>query len=167
MDINPKLAICAGIGFITEKNESNFEFTDQVPLDPINFHTVSTEPKVSAVLLKFGTYYTIPLIRGINLFLNGGINYYSSKVSLYKSHGFHAEIDLSPYFKEDKYDVSSSNFGFYGGTGLSRAFVFLRRSLPVAQRAGELRVDSARGYELQCSGDRLGNRGITRSHHPR
>jgi opacity protein-like surface antigen len=117
LDISPKFAISAGIGFITEKNESNFQFTDQVPSEPINFHTISTEPKVSATLLKLGTYYTIPLIRRVNLFLNGGINYYFSKVSLYKSHGFHAEIDLSPYFKEDKYDVSSNNFGLYGGMG--------------------------------------------------
>jgi opacity protein-like surface antigen len=117
LDIGPKFAISAGIELITEKNESNFEFTDQVPLDPINFHTITTEPNISAVLLKLGTYYTIPLVSRFNLFLNGGVNYYFSKVSLYKFHRFHEEIDLNPYGKEENYDVNSKNFGFYGGMG--------------------------------------------------
>jgi opacity protein-like surface antigen len=118
LDISSKLAISAGIGFISQKNEGNFEFIDPFPFSGQAYtHIISTEPKASAVLLKLGSYYKIPIISGINLFLSGGINYYFSKVSLYKSHEFGRGLFLGSQIKEENYEVSSNNFGLYGGMG--------------------------------------------------
>jgi len=127
LDVSSKFAIGVGIEEISEKNESRFEFTDPFPLyNMVNFHTISTKSEVSTVNLKLGTYYTIPLLRRINLILNGGIDYYISKASLYKYHkidptGFF--IPEWPYEKEEKYDISAGRFGFHGGIGFEYRIV--------------------------------------------
>lgn len=116
--VSSKFAIGVGIEKISEKNESRFEFTDPFPFnDRDNFHTISTKSEVSAVNLKLGTYYTIPLVRRINLILNGGIDYYISKASLYKYHKCYPEVFIWPYEKEEEYDISAGRFGFHGGIG--------------------------------------------------
>jgi hypothetical protein len=118
LDVSSKFAIGVGIEKISEKNESLLEFTDPFPIHGGDlFHTISTKPEVSAVNLKLGTYYTIPLVRRINLILNGGIDYYISKASFYRYHEFHPEIFIWPYEKEEEYDINARRFGFHGGIG--------------------------------------------------
>ena len=121
LDVSSKFAIGVGIEKISEKNESRFEFTDPFPFHDMDlFHTISTKPEVSAVNLKLGTYYTIPLVRRINLILNGGIDYYISKASFYRYHELSPELGIPeywPYVKEEQYDVSSNGLGFHGGIG--------------------------------------------------
>ncbi len=121
LDVSSKFAIGVGIEEISEKNESRFKFTPiSIPIygSMVNFHTIKSE--VSVVNLKLGTYYTIPLLRRINLILNGGIDYYISKASLYKYHKIYATgfgIPEWPYEKEEEYDISAGRFGFHGGIG--------------------------------------------------
>lgn len=118
LDVSSKFAIGVGIEKISEKNESRFEFTDPFPIhDRDLFHTISTKSEVSAVNLKLGTYYTIPLVRRINLILNGGIDYYNSEISLYKFHEFLPEVYIWRPYKEEEYNMSSKGFGFHGGIG--------------------------------------------------
>ncbi len=93
LDISSKFAIGFGIEGISEKNESRFEFTDPVPYYGAEMvHIISTKPEASAVNLKLGTYYTIPLVGRIYFILNGGIDYYISKASFYRYY------ELSPYW---------------------------------------------------------------------
>ncbi|NIO48362.1 MAG: hypothetical protein GTN73_02825 [Candidatus Aminicenantes bacterium] len=119
LDASSKFAIGVGIEKISEKNESRFEFTDPFPIHDMDlFHTISTESEVSAVNLKLGTYYTIPLVRRINLILNGGVDYYISKASLYKYHEFQPEFFIWPFEPEEwEYDINARRFGFHGGIG--------------------------------------------------
>jgi len=123
LDVSSKFAIGFGIEKISEKNESRFEFTDPFPYDMDSFHIISTKPEVSAVNLKLGTYYTIPLVRRIYLILNGGIDYYISKASFYRYHEIRPEVYIWPYEKEEKYDISAGRFGFHGGIGFEYRIV--------------------------------------------
>jgi opacity protein-like surface antigen len=119
-DISSKFALSAGIGYIYGDKESYFEFRGPFP-----FHGSSNYPqryiifpKIKAIPLKLGFYYTMPLRSRINFFFDAGISYYFSKASLYKDHLCSTGLLLPTYTKEEKYDLNANNFGFHGGIGL-------------------------------------------------
>lgn len=120
LDISPKFAISLGIGYMSEKNKSYFEYTGPFPFQA-QFEAKQNyfiKPKVKTIPLKLGIYYTLPLSSRINLMLNSGLGYYFSRASLYTCHwssnygGY-----LVIYTKEENYDVSSNGPGFHGGIG--------------------------------------------------
>jgi opacity protein-like surface antigen len=119
LDISSKFAISIGIGYISGKNKSIFEYHGPYPF-PTWFeanHNYFFKPKIKTIPLKLGIYYTIPLISRIHLFLNGGLGYYFSKASLYKHH-LGSNVGWAViYTKEEKYDVSANSLGFHGGIG--------------------------------------------------
>lgn len=122
LDVSSKFAIGVGIEYLSEKDESHFEFADPYPFyyDVENIHSISTKPDVSAVRLRLGYYYNIPLVRRINIFLNSGLDYYFSKASLYKYQKIEAgfiHIPESQWQKKDQYDVKTNGLGFHGGIG--------------------------------------------------
>jgi opacity protein-like surface antigen len=121
-DLNSKFALSAGIGYIYGKNKIIFSFVGPFPFDTRVFpnkqdYVISLE--IKNVPLELGIYYTLPFHSRINLFLNGGLGYYFSKVILYKCH-YSASYGLLMvyYSKEEKFELNSKSFGFYGGIGL-------------------------------------------------
>ena len=120
LDISPKFAVSVGIGYMSEKTKSYFEYTGPFPFQALfeakqNYFIKS---KVKTIPLKLGIYYTLALSSRINLILNSGLGYYFSKASLYKCHW---SSNYGGYFvihtKEENYDVSSNGLGFHGGIG--------------------------------------------------
>ena len=120
LDISSKFAVSVGVGYMSEKNKSYFEYTGPFPFQALfeGKQNYFIKPKVKTIPLKLGIHYTLPLSSRINLFLNGGLGYYFSKASLYKSHW---SSNYGGYFviytKEENYDISSNGLGFHGGIG--------------------------------------------------
>lgn len=119
-NVNSKFAVSVGVGYMSEKNKSYFEYTGPFPFQALfeGKQNYFIKPKVKTIPLKLGIHYTLPLSSRINLFLNGGLGYYFSKASLYKCHwssnygGY-----LVIHTKEENYDISSNGLGFHGGIG--------------------------------------------------
>jgi len=120
LDISSKFAVSVGIGYMSEKNKSFFEYTGPFPFRALfeGKQNYFIKPKIKTIPLKLGIHYTLPLSSRINLFLNGGLGYYFSKASLYKCHW---SSNYGGYFvihtKEENYDISSNGLGFHGGIG--------------------------------------------------
>jgi len=119
-DISSKFAIGIGIGFMTGKNKTYFEYEGPFPFHtPWEFgQSYFLKPKVKTIPFKLKIYYLLPISVRANFFLNVGSGYYFSKASLYKCHWSSAYAGWWViYTKEEKYDVSSNGFGFHGGIG--------------------------------------------------
>jgi hypothetical protein len=115
-DISSRFAINIGIEQTHGKKESGFQYIEVNPYDPNakdlnNYYIIQ---KVSAFPLKLGSYYSLPIISRINLFLNGGLGYYFSKCSLMIDTLTYPGIPESTWAI---YDVSSRGFGLHGGIG--------------------------------------------------
>lgn len=155
LDVSSKFAIGFGIEGISDKNESRFEFKDPWPwiagIDGLESypHTISTQPEVSAVNFKLGTYYTIPLVRRIYLFLDGGIDYYISKAHLHKYHKILGPISIydSLILKEEDYDVTANGLGFHGGIGFEYK-ILDDLSLVLGFQGRYARIKNLKGTEM-------------------
>lgn len=131
LDISSKFAVGVGIGYISGKNESNFQTVGIFPFStqmyipeispPGDLFEFVVESKVETIPIKLGIYYTIPLGSRINIFLKSGLDYYFSKCFIYKYNEI-ISLDhtvLIPEFYEisNKYDMRGSGLGFHGGLG--------------------------------------------------
>ena len=130
LDISSKFAVGVGIGYISGKNESNFQTVGAFPFDQLFIPEIGpsyalfefvVESKVETIPIKLGIYYTIPLGSRINIFLKSGLDYYFSKCFIYKYNEI-ISLDravLIPEFYEisNKYDMRGNGLGFNGGLG--------------------------------------------------
>jgi hypothetical protein len=119
-DISTKFSLSLGIGYISGKNKSYYEYTGPFPFQTWNQakQNYFIKPRFKTIPLKLGIYYNLPIFSRIRLFLNSGLGYYFSKASLYKCHWSCAwgGYDII-YTKEEIYDVSSNGLGLHGGIG--------------------------------------------------
>jgi len=125
-NISSKLAFSVDIGYISMENRSVLEFEGPFPFYiPVNNnHYFVMSPKIEAVPIKSGIYYIISSRSKTNFFLNVGIGYYFSKVSLYKQHVTpNYGADFTVYTKEEKYELAANGLGFHGGIGLEYKLV--------------------------------------------
>jgi hypothetical protein len=138
-DISSRFAISIGIGQTHGKKESAFQYIEVAPFDPNAkwLHSYYIIQKVSVLPLKLGSYYSLPLISRINLFLNGGLGYYFSKCSLL------IESHVDPGIPEPTsvtYDLSSRGFGLYGGFGFEFKIInFLTLGLEIQGRYAKIK----------------------------
>jgi hypothetical protein len=123
--VSPRLSIGLGSGYISGSNKSDFQTVGVFPFtSPVwtpNLMRFTIEPKVKAIPIRLGIYYSLPFASRANVLLVGGIAYYFAKGILSKynlnvilcepSIPEHPEISTS-------YDVSGSGFGVHGGIGL-------------------------------------------------
>ncbi len=120
IDLNSKFGIGLSIGIISGECKSKFTYKGPFPLTswPSANQSYFFKHAASAIPIKLGGYYTLPLNSKFNLFLNVGLGYYFAKSSFYKHH---LSSSFGPacmiYTKNEKYDLSSKGFGFYGGVG--------------------------------------------------
>jgi len=111
LDLSSRFAVDVGMGFMSEKKESGFDFTENVP--PYIFYRhyyIEQEIKVLPLILK--SHYSVLSSSRVHLFLNFGLAYYFSKYSLiiYES----LPIMPSPVV----YSIKSRGPGLTGGIGL-------------------------------------------------
>jgi len=131
LDISSKFAVGVGIGYISGKNESNFQTVGIFPFPtpgqiyilgpPGDLFEFVVESKVETIPIKLGIYYTIPLGSRINIFLKSGLDYYFSKCFIYK-YNLISSLDWTGFFPgiyeiSNKYDMRCNGLGFHGGFG--------------------------------------------------
>ena len=122
LDINSKLSIGIGIGYLSRNNKSDFQtvsfFNGTTPIFYLNDFILESE--VKTIPLKTGIYLTLPVLPRVNLVLNGGLDYFFSDVYLYKYHMFEDLRDdaILPVQRYDDYKVNSDFFGYHGSIGL-------------------------------------------------
>jgi hypothetical protein len=125
-NLSSKLALSVDIGYISKKNRSVLEFEGPFPfyIPFNNRHYFVMSPKIEAMPIKSGIYYTISSRSKTNFFINIGIGYYFSKVYLYKQHvtpSYGPEAIV--YTKEEKYELTANGLGLHSGIGLEYKLV--------------------------------------------
>lgn len=125
-NISSKLALNADIGYLSIENRSVLEFEGPfpfyIPVD--NYHCFVIVSKIDVIPVKLGVCYTISSNSKTNFFLNFGMGYYFSNVSLFKSHSTpNYGYDFTVYSKEEKYELAANGLGFKGGIGLEYKLV--------------------------------------------
>jgi hypothetical protein len=115
--LTPRFGISFGSGYIYGKKGKDVNKI-------IIGQTFTDEVKVSAIPLKLGVYYSLPLSSQARLFLNGGLGYYFAKWSeAYRN-------EWSGGWLSTDQKAKASGIGFYGGVGFELnlvsniAFVF-------------------------------------------
>ena len=103
--LTPRFGISFGSGYIYgEKgvDENEIAFMGQ---------TFSDGMKVSAIPVRLGVYYYLPLSSRIRFFLNGGVGYYFAKWS----ETYRNEIPVGVIARDQK--AKANGVGFHGGVG--------------------------------------------------
>ncbi len=124
--ISPRLDLALGTGYISGSRKDDFQTVGRFPIffqfdaDDV-LYEFDIEPKVRAIPLKLGLYYSWALTPRIDLLLNAGSGLYFSKAALIKSNDIHYlnanTIPEMPYVISQD-DVSGTGLGFHGGIGL-------------------------------------------------
>jgi len=123
--ISPRLTVGIGTEYISGSKKSDFQTVGIFPFTSSTWtpHLLrfTIEPKIKAIPVKLGVYYSLPFRSRINFLLHGGIGYYFSKGFLSK-HNLTRCLDeiIIPEQPEifTSYDVSANGFGVHGGIGL-------------------------------------------------
>jgi hypothetical protein len=102
--LTPRFGISFGSGYILGKKGKDVNKI-------IIGQTFTDEVKVSAIPVKLGVYYSLPLSSQARFFLNGGVGYYFAKWSeAYRN-------EWSGGFFSSDQKAKASGIGFYGGVG--------------------------------------------------
>ncbi len=111
LDLSSRFAVDVGMGFMSEKKESGFDFTENVP--PYIFYrhySIEQEIKVLPLILK--SHYSALSSSRVHLSLNFGLAYYFSKCSLI----IYESLPVMP--PPVVYSIKSRGPGLTGGIGL-------------------------------------------------
>jgi hypothetical protein len=103
--LTPRFGISLGSGYILGKKGKD------VNKIIIGGQTFTEEVKVSAIPVKLGVYYSLPLSSQTRFFLNGGVGYYFAKWS----DAYRNEWTGNWWTKDQK--ARASGIGFHGGVG--------------------------------------------------
>ena len=121
LDIIPKLAVGVGLGRVSTKSKSDFEFVGPFPfLSPYMYdQKYSINSKINSIPLKLGVYYTFLNTSAISISINSGIDFYFSEASFFRYHysngsGAYQVI----YTKEERYKMTSKGIGLHTGFGI-------------------------------------------------
>jgi len=124
--ISSRFDLALGTGYISGSRKDDFQTAGRFPIffqfdaDDV-LYEFDIEPKVRAIPLKLGLYYSRALTPRIDLLLNGGLGLHFSKVNLVKRNDIHYlnanTIPEMPYVVS-QYDVRGTGLGFQGGVGL-------------------------------------------------
>jgi opacity protein-like surface antigen len=103
--LNPRFGISLGSGYIYGKKGKD------VNKIIIGGQTFTKEVKVSAVPVKLGVYYSLPLSSRAQFFINGGVGYYFAKWSdAYRN-------EWTGNWWITNQNAKASGIGFHGGVG--------------------------------------------------
>jgi opacity protein-like surface antigen len=125
IEVSPRLAIGLGTGYISGSNKSDFQTVGIFPFTSPTWtpHLLrfTIEPKVRAIPVRLGIYYSLPFASRANFLLHGGLGYYFSNGILSK---YNSIVSLDEIIIPEQpeisasYDVSGRGFGVHGGIGL-------------------------------------------------
>lgn len=106
INLTPQISIGFGTGYIQGAKTS--EITVRVPIE-IEARIYTYKPKISAVPIKLGVFYILPMSELTNVVINAGIGFYITKYS----------YDYLPGGPGNKIaqTASAKGFGFHGGVG--------------------------------------------------
>ena len=155
LDISSKFAVGVGIGYISGKNESDFQTVGVFPFpigliyipeigQPGDLFEFVVESKVETIPIKLGIYYTIPLGSRINIFLKSGLDYYFSKCFIYKYNeiiSLDRTVLITEFYEiSNKYDMRGNGLGFNGGLGFEyKISNFLALVLEIQKRYARMK----------------------------
>ncbi|NIM89958.1 MAG: SH3 domain-containing protein [Candidatus Aminicenantes bacterium] len=107
----PELGIALGAGYMQVSKESNVKVSTFFGTEEI-----SATPRISAIPITLGVYFTPPLGSGVNLILSAGAGYYIGQMSW--------EREVSDIFGEftDTWKTNKGTLGFQGSLGFEFAF---------------------------------------------
>jgi len=120
LDINSKMSIGIGIGYLSRNNKSDFQTVSFFPEPPrFSLNDFILESEVKTIPLKAGIYLTLPVHPRANLVLGGGLDYFFSDVYLLIDRRLEnlGEVILQSY-RYNEYKVNSDFFGYHGSIGL-------------------------------------------------
>jgi opacity protein-like surface antigen len=109
INFTPQIGIGLGIGYIQASKTSEVTFTNGTE------GTWTNKPKIKALPIRAGIYYTFPMSDMMNFVINAGGELYMAKV-YYKWH-----LEEDGYWEEINAEASSTGFGFHGGLGFEFA----------------------------------------------
>jgi len=108
INLTPRVGIGFGAGYIQGAKIS--ELTVRFPEGPEA--SFATKPKISAIPIRVGVFYTLPVSEMVNVVFNAGAGLYLAKYSYYfLSEGAWSGNTITQ-------TTSAKGFGFHGGVGL-------------------------------------------------
>ena len=102
---NPNIGIGLGAGYIQGAKTSELTFTNGYE------GTFTNKSKISAIPIKLGFFFTLPMSNETSFFFNVGVGYYLSKYS------FEMNYEENGYQEDMIQEASGNGFGFHGGMG--------------------------------------------------
>jgi len=107
----PELGIALGAGYLQVSKESTVEVSMFFGSEDI-----TVNPKISAIPITLGVYFTPPLGSGVNLILSAGAGYYIGQMSW--------EREVSGFLSDftDTWKTTKGTLGFQGSLGFEFAF---------------------------------------------
>lgn len=110
LNLTKNIGIGIGVGYIQRSIASEA----RLKLGSL-FGNYKLEPKGTAISAKLSAYYLYPVGTRINIFVNGGIDYYFERITYYSK----VEINSSELIFYKKYEGSAKDngIGYHGGIG--------------------------------------------------
>lgn len=102
---NPQVGIGLGAGYIQGTKTSDFTYTDGVE------GAFTTKPKVRAIPLRFGIFFTVPLDEILSFSFNGGVGLYLANYSL------DMRFEENGYWEDVHQEATATGLGFHAGMG--------------------------------------------------
>ena len=112
VNFTPRVGIGIGAGYIKGKKTSEIGFSNGGEL------TLTNKPEMSAVPIRLGVFYTLPMNEMINVSFNAGGGLYLAKYS----YNFRLEEETGGEWTEYNDEASANGIGFHGGIGLEFNF---------------------------------------------
>jgi opacity protein-like surface antigen len=136
----PIVGIGIGASYIQAQSSSEITF-----ISPLGSSAMKVKPQVTAIPIRAGLYFAVPLGSLINLTLNAGAEYYLAKVK------YSVRFDSTGGWDQTEMDVDSrGKIGFCGGIGLEIK-IHPNLSILLEGRGRYARLDGFEGKETDTS----------------
>jgi len=132
----PIIGIGFGGSFLQAQSSSEITFTI-----PIGTATIKVKPQVTAIPIRAGLHFAVPMGSFVNLTLNAGAEYYLARVK------YSLRFDVLGDWRQEEVNVDSKGkFGFCGGIGLE-VKIHPNLSILLEGRGRYARLDGFEGSE--------------------
>ncbi len=105
VNLTPQIGVGLGIGYLQGSKTSEVTFANGTT------GTMTNKPKIRAVPITMGVFYTLPMNGMMRMVLNAGAGLYIAKYS----HNW--RLEENGYWQEFTQEASATGFGFHGGLG--------------------------------------------------
>lgn len=105
-----QIGVGFGVGYIQANR------TDEIIFKNLEEGSMTNKPKITAIPIKAGIYYLIPLNSSMNFVINAGAGLYMAKAY------YNWRLESDGYWREIDVEAKATGFGFHGGVGFEFAF---------------------------------------------